>query len=200
MKIVCLDFEGVLIPDIWPNVAAVTGVPDLNLTTRDVKNYRELMERRVGICHEHGIDLKKIQSVIGTMGPLEGALDFVKWIKERYQLILLSDTFYEFASHFMKIFDYPTLFCHSIAYNEVTKKIEFFLRQDNQKAQAVKALRSLNFKIFASGDSYNDITMLQEAHGAAFINAPDSVLKDFPQYPNLKTFEELKASITATLG
>jgi len=195
MNVVCLDFEGVLIPDIWPQIAKCSGVPDLNLTTRDVKNYRELMERRVKICHKHNITLKQIQSYISQLSPCPGALDFMNWIRERYQLILLSDTFYEFAGHFMKPLGYPTLFCHTIAYNQNTGFLEFTLRMENQKANSVKSLRALNFKVFAAGDSYNDITMLKEAEHAAFFQAPEAVLKDFPQYQNLQTYEELQRCI-----
>ena len=195
MNIVCLDFEGVLIPDIWPQIARCSGVPDLNLTTRDVKNYPELMERRVKICHEHNITLKQIQSYISQLNPYPGALDFMNWIRERYQLILLSDTFYEFAGHFMKLLAYPTLFCHTIAYNQDTGFLEFTLRMENQKANSIKSLRALNFKVFASGDSYNDITMLKEANQATFFQAPEAVLKDFPQYQNLQTYGELQRCI-----
>ncbi|MBF0432768.1 MAG: bifunctional phosphoserine phosphatase/homoserine phosphotransferase ThrH [Fibrobacteria bacterium] len=195
MNIVCLDFEGVLVPDIWPHVAQRSGVDDLKLTTRDVKDYTALMNRRVEICHTNGITLKQIQTWIAELNALDGALEFVSWIQERYQLILLSDTFYEFVPHFMAYFNYPALFCHSISYNESTGYIEFHLRQDNQKAQAVKALKALNFNIFASGDSYNDITMLQEANSACFFGAPDTVLTDFPEYDNLKTYDELRQKI-----
>jgi phosphoserine/homoserine phosphotransferase len=195
MNVVCLDFEGVIVPDFWPQVAKCSNVPDLNLTTRDVKNYRELMERRVKICHKHNITLEQIQSYISQLRPYPGALDFINWIRERYQFVLLSDTFYEFAAHFMKELGYPTLFCHTIAYNQSTGYLEFTLRMDNQKAMSVKSLRELNFRVFASGDSYNDITMLQEAHYAAFFRAPEAVLKEFPQYQNLQSYEEMQECI-----
>ncbi len=195
MNIVCFDFEGVLVPDIWPHVAQRTGISDLKLTTRDVKDYRELMEHRVKICHENNISLKDIQEYIAELRPYKGALELLRWIRSQYQFILLSDTFYQFVPHFMKILEYPTLFCHSISYNGKTKKLEFHLRLDNQKAAAVRSLKAQNFRVFASGDSYNDITMLQEADEAAFYNAPDSVLTDFPGYKSLKTYADLKNAI-----
>jgi phosphoserine / homoserine phosphotransferase len=200
MKIVCLDFEGVLIPDIWPIVAQKTGVAQLNLTTREVKDYRELMEKRVGICKDHHITLKDIQTIIATIDPLPGALEFVSWIKEHYQFILLSDTFYEFAEHFLRLFQWPTLFGHSIQYNESKQQIEFFLRQDNQKQKAVEALKSLNFKVFAAGDSYNDTTMLAAAHGASLFCAPPQVVQEFPQFPHVKDYDALKKEIVKVLG
>ncbi len=195
MKVVCLDFEGVLVPDIWPFVAQNTNVKELNITTRDVKDYRELMQKRVEICKANNIDLKKIVSVIEGLQPLDGALEFVEWIKSSYQFIILSDTFYEFVPHFMKLFGYPSLFCHSIQYNYQKSELEFFLRQDNQKQKAVEALKSLNFKVYAAGDSYNDVTMLHKADAANLFCAPKNVSDEFPQYKNLQNYEEMKEAI-----
>jgi phosphoserine/homoserine phosphotransferase len=192
MKIVCLDMEGVLTPEIWIHVAKRSAVDELKLTTRDVKDYRELMDRRIEICHRHGITLEKIQGYISELPVFEGARAFLDWIRERYQLVILSDTFYGFAGHFMKQLGRPTLFCHDISYNDATQKLEYRLRQENSKGEAVKALRGLNFRVVAAGDSYNDIHMLKEAHAATFFLAPDNVKVDFPQYGNLKTYEELK--------
>ncbi len=200
MKVVCLDLEGVLIPEIWHHVRDRTGIPELKLTTRDVKDYSELMHMRIEVCHRHGITLERIQEFIAELPLLEGAREFTDWVRERYQLVILSDTFYEFAGHFMRLLGWPTLFCHTIAYNARTGKLEFRLRQEAAKAEAVKALRALNFRVVAAGDSYNDIHMLREAHAASFFLAPDSITQEFPEYGNIKTYEGLKAFIAKSLG
>jgi phosphoserine/homoserine phosphotransferase len=199
MKIVCLDMEGVLTPEIWIHVAKRTQVRELNLTTRDVKDYRELMDRRVEICARHGITLATIQGYISELPLFEGARGFVDWIRERYQLIILSDTFMEFADHFMRQLGRPTLFCHNIAYDEADGKLRYVLRQDNAKAAAVRAVKGLNFRILAAGDSYNDIHMLREADVATFFRAPANIKDEFPQYGNLQTYDELKGFIEANL-
>jgi len=195
MLVVCLDFEGVLIPEIWPHIAKRTGVAALNLTTRDVKDYRELMEKRVAICKENHITLKDIQEYISELPLMEGALEFCNWIREKYQLIILSDTFYSFVPHFIAQLNNPTLFCHTIEYQESLGSLVFHLRQDNQKQKAVEALRSLNFSVFASGDSYNDTTMLGAANCACLFRAPVQVIKEFSQYPHCTQYQELKNHI-----
>jgi phosphoserine/homoserine phosphotransferase len=199
MKIVCLDMEGVLTPEIWIHVAKRTGIKELNLTTRDVKDYRELMDRRVEVCARHGVTLSAIQGYIAELPLFEGARDFTDWIRDRYQLIVLSDTFMEFADHFMRLLGRPTLFCHNIAYDEASGKLRYFLRQDNAKAAAVRAVKGLNFRVLAAGDSYNDIHMLREADTATFFRAPANINGEFPQYGNLQTYEELKAFIAGNL-
>ena len=199
MKIVCLDMEGVLTPEIWIHVAKRTRIKELNLTTRDVKDYRELMDRRVEICAKHGVTLEIIQGYISELPLFEGAREFADWVRERYQLIILSDTFAEFADHFMKALGRPTLFCHNIAYNGATGKLEYSLRMDNAKAHAVKAVKGLNFRVLAAGDSYNDIHMLREADTATFFRAPANIKDEFPQYSNLQTYEELKGFIEKNL-
>lgn len=199
MKIVCLDMEGVLTPEIWIHVAKRTRIQELNLTTRDVKDYRELMDRRVEICSRHGVTLEIIQGYIAELSLFEGAREFADWIRERYQLIILSDTFMEFADHFMKLLGRPTLFCHNIAYDEAGKKLRYTLRQDNAKALAVRAVKGLNFRVLAAGDSYNDIHMLREADTATFFRAPANINDEFPQYGNLQTYEDLKAFIAGNL-
>jgi phosphoserine / homoserine phosphotransferase len=192
VKILCLDMEGVLTPEIWHHVRERSGVDDLRLTTRDVKDYRELMDRRVIICAQHGITLAKIQTWIAELELLHGAREFVDWARERYQVFILSDTFYEFAGHFMTLLNSPTLLCHSIRDNPDTGKLDYQLRQENQKKHAVLALRSLNFKVAAAGDSYNDIHMLQAADVATFFRAPASIAQEFPSFGNLETFAALK--------
>lgn len=199
MKIVCLDMEGVLTPEIWPHVARRTQTKALNLTTQDVKDYRELMDRRLDICAAHDVTLEKIQGYITELELFPGARDLVDWIRERYQLIILSDTFTEFADHFMKLLGRPSLFCHNISYNPDTRRLEYFLRQENAKAKAVQAMRALNMRTFAAGDSYNDIHMLKEADVATFFRAPANIREEFPQYGNLQAYDELKDFIASTL-
>jgi phosphoserine / homoserine phosphotransferase len=199
MKIVCLDMEGVLTPEIWQHVARRTRIQELNLTTRDVKDYRELMDRRLDICQAHDVTLEKIQGFIAELDVFEGARDMIDWIRERYQLLILSDTFGEFAGHFMKQLGYPTLFCHNISYNPATKRLEYVLRQENAKAKSVQAMRSLNIRTCAAGDSYNDIHMLKEADVATFFRAPANIRQEFPEYGNLQAYAELKEFITRSL-
>lgn len=199
MKVVCLDMEGVLTPEIWQHVARRTAIRELNLTTRDVKDYRELMDRRVAICSSHNVTLETIQGYIAELEVFEGARDMLDWIRERYQLVILSDTFNEFADHFMKLLGRPTLLCHNIAYNPEAGRLEFLLRQDNAKGKAMQAMRSLNLRTCAAGDSYNDIHMLKEADTATFFRAPANITQEFPQYGNLHSYEDLKAFIARSL-
>src|SRR5690606_11664100 len=199
MKVVCLDMEGVLTPEIWEHVARRTRIQELNLTTRDVKDYRELMERRVEICARHDVTLEKIQAYIAELDVFEGSRDMLDWIRERYQLVILSDTFNEFAGHFMRLLGRPTLLCQNISYNGSTGRLEFLLRQENAKSRAVQALRSLNLRTCAAGDSYNDIHMLKDANVATFFRAPDSIKAEFPQFANLGTYDELKDFIARSL-
>jgi phosphoserine/homoserine phosphotransferase len=186
--------EGVLTPEIWLHVRDRSGIAALNLTTRDVKDYRELMDRRVEICARHGLTLKDIQGYIAELEILEGAREFTDWARSRYQLVILSDTFYAFAGSFMRQLGMPTLFCHDIAHEGEGKaaRLVYTLRQENQKKCAVEALRGLNFRVAAAGDSYNDVHMLQAAHVATFFRAPDGIRGEFPEYQNLAEFSELK--------
>ena len=199
MKIVCLDMEGVLTPEIWQHVARRTRIQELNLTTRDVKDYRELMDRRLDICQAHDVTLERIQGFIAELDVFEGARDMIDWIRERYQLLILSDTFGEVAGPFMKQLGYPTLFCHNISYNPATRRLEYVLRQENAKAKSVQAMRSLNIRTCAAGDSYNDIHMLKEADVATFFRAPANIRQEFPEYGNLQAYAELKEFITRSL-
>ena len=198
--IVCLDLEGVLIPEIWQHVAERMSVPDLKLTTRDVKDYCELMDRRVEICSRNGIDLQKIQELISELSPLRGAREFVDKVRNKYQLIILSDTFYQFAHPLMKQLDFPTLFCHSIEYDQAAKKIKYHIRQDNSKQTAVEALKNLNFRVFAAGDSYNDIHMLKAADSACFFRAPAGIEKEFPGFKGVTEYDDLLGEIEKLLG
>jgi phosphoserine/homoserine phosphotransferase len=191
--IVCLDLEGVLVPEIWINVALKTGIEALKVTTREVPDYDLLMKRRLAILREHGLKLRDIQEVIGGMGPLEGARDFVDWIRERCQLIILSDTFYEFARPLMRQLGNPTLFCNQLEIGSDGTIVNYHLRQPSQKKHAVAAFKTLNFRVLASGDAYNDTAMLGEADAGFFFRPPDKVATQFPQFPVTQTYSELKA-------
>lgn len=198
-KILCLDMEGVLTPEIWLHVRDRSGVAELNLTTREVKDYRELMDRRVEICARHGVTLRDIRGWIAELEVLPGARDFTDWARSRYQLVILSDTFYAFADNFMRQLGNPTLFCHDIAQDEKANRLVYTLRQKNPKRKAVEALRSLNFRVAAAGDSYNDVYMLQAAHVATFFRAPEGIRGEFPEYKNLSEFSELKEWVEENL-
>ena len=195
MEIVCLDLEGVLVPEIWINFAKKTGIKALEATTRDIPDYDVLMKQRLDILRQHNLGLPDIQAVIADMGPLEGAYEFVAWVREHFQLIILSDTFYEFADPLMKQLNRPTIFCHKLEVNEQGVITNYKLRQPDQKREAVKALHGLNYRVIAAGDSYNDIAMLGEADKGILFDAPANVIKEFPQFPVTKTYAELKAQI-----
>jgi phosphoserine/homoserine phosphotransferase len=199
VEALCLDMEGVLTPEIWIHVRERTGIAELGLTTRDVKDYRELMDRRVQICMKHGVNLKDIQHYIGELDVMEGAREFLDWARLRCPVFILSDTFYEFAVPLIQKLGYPTLLCHSITYDEKAKSLSYTLRQENQKQKAVEALRGLNYRVAAAGDSYNDVYMLQAANTAAFFKAPESIVKEFPQYPSLQEYSELKEFLAENL-
>lgn len=191
-KALCLDMEGVLTPEIWLHVRDRSGIAELNLTTRDVKDYRELMDRRVEICARHGLTLEVIQGYIAELEVVPGARAFTDWARTRYQLFILSDTFYPFAENFMRQLGMPTLLCHDIRHDAKAGQLVYTLRQENQKQRAVEALRGLNFRTAAAGDSYNDIHMLRAADTATFFCAPDGIRSEFPEYGNLTEFSELK--------
>ena len=197
MEIACLDLEGVLVPEIWIGFAEKTGIEELSATTRDVPDYDVLMKQRLAILDKHGLGLPDIQEVIATMAPMPGARDFILWLKERFQLIILSDTFYEFSQPLMRQLDFPTLFCHRLIANESGKIVDYKLRQKDPKRQSVKALHSLNFRVIASGDSYNDTTMLEEADAGILFRAPANVIEEFPQYPAVETYDELRREFCA---
>lgn len=197
MEIACLDLEGVLVPEIWIGFAEKTGIDELRATTRDVPDYDVLMKQRLTILDQHGLGLPDIQEVIATMAPMPGAKDFIDWLKERFQLIILSDTFYEFSQPLMRQLDFPTLFCHKLIANEAGKIVDYKLRQKDPKRQSVKALHGLNFRVIASGDSYNDTTMLAEADAGILFRAPANVIAEFPQYPAVESYDELRREFCA---
>jgi len=183
MIIACLDLEGVLLPEIWINVAEKTGIPELRLTTRDIKDYGELMQHRLKILKDKNISLKHIKDVIHTIEPLPGAFDFLKKLQERFQIIILSDTFFQFAMPLMKKLNYPTLFCHDLITDDQGFIINYKLRLKELKMNSIIKLKELNFQVIACGDSYNDVTMFSKADKGILFNPPPSIIEEFPQYP-----------------
>ena len=182
-------------------MAERTGIPELRLTTRDEPNYDVLMKRRLGILEQHGLGLAQIQQVIEGMDPLPGAREFLDGLRERYQVLILSDTFYEFAQPFMRKLGWPTLFCHWLSVDERGRIVDYHLRQKDPKRQAVKALRSLNFQVVASGDSYNDTSMLGEAHAGILFRAPENVVREFPAFKHVpELYDELAVEIGAAFA
>ena len=192
MEIACLDLEGVLVPEIWIAFAEKTGIEALKKTTRDEPDYDVLMKYRLDILRENGLGLNEIQEVISTLEPLPGAKDFIDWLRERFQVVILSDTFYEFASPLMKQLGYPTLLCHKLETADDGTVINYHLRQANPKRQAVVGFKSMYYRTIAAGDSYNDTTMLAEADAGILFHAPDNVINEFPQFPAVQTFNDLK--------
>ncbi|HZX32920.1 MAG TPA: bifunctional phosphoserine phosphatase/homoserine phosphotransferase ThrH [Rhodocyclaceae bacterium] len=195
MQIVCLDLEGVLVPEIWIEFAQRTGIPELKRTTRDEPDYDKLMKFRLDILREHKLGLPDIQKVIGEMGPMAGAKAFLDDLRNTYQVIILSDTFYEFAKPLMQQLGLPTLFCHSLEADATGMLVNYHLRMPNQKQEAVKRFKELNFKVVAAGDSYNDTAMLGEAHGGILFHPPENVIREFPQFPVTRNYDELRAEI-----
>jgi len=195
--IACLDLEGVLVPEIWINVAEATGIEALRITTRDEPDYDKLMRNRIRILDEHGLKLADIQTVIRRMGPLDGAREFLAWLRGGHQVIILSDTFYEFAAPLMEQLDHPCLFCNSLIVDEQDRVRDYRLRIQDGKRKAVMALKLLNFAVIAAGDSYNDTTMLAEADAGILFRPPDNVIRDFPQFPVTRTYDELRAAFEA---
>jgi phosphoserine/homoserine phosphotransferase len=191
--IACLDLEGVLVPEIWINVAEKTGIKELRRTTRDEPDYDKLMKQRLGILDRHKLKLADIQAVIGTMQPLDGAGGFLDWLRERCQVVILSDTFYQFALPLMRQLGYPTLFCNSLEVDGSGRIVNYHMRLPDQKRQSVKALKALNFTTIAVGDAYNDTPMLAEADAGILFCPPDNIVREFPQFPVARTYEDLKA-------
>ena len=195
MQILCLDMEGVLTPEVWINVAERTGIEALRATTRDVPDYDVLMRQRLGILDEHGLGIAEIQEVIGTLDLLPGARDFLDRMRERYQVVILSDTFYDFATPFVVKMNYPTLFCHRLEIDERGRIANYHLRMADQKRHAVEAFRGLNFKVVAAGDSYNDTTMLSAAHAGILFRPPQNVIDEFPQFPVTTDYDSFEAEV-----
>ena len=191
----CLDLEGVLLPEIWIAFAEKTEIEQLKLTTREIPDYDELMQGRLKILNDNNLKLIDIQNVIKTLSPLSGAIDFLAWLKSEFQVIILSDTFYQFVEPLTKSLDYPTLFCNDLIVNSKGDITGYQLRQKDGKTKAVSALKKLNIKVIAAGDSYNDTGMLQEADAGILFCPPDNVIKEFPQFPVSRNYEEFKNTL-----
>jgi phosphoserine/homoserine phosphotransferase len=197
--IVTLDLEGVLVPEIWVAVAERTGIDALRRTTRDEPDYDVLMRGRLALLDQHGLDLALIQEVIASLGPLPGAREFLDRLRERTQVVILSDTFEEFAHPLMRQLGWPTIFCHRLVI-EAGRVTGYTLRQPNQKQRSVEALRGLNYRVLAAGDSFNDVTMLQAADYGFFFHAPPAIQAQFPQFPAYETYDELLSAMREVMG
>ncbi|MFW5769159.1 MAG: bifunctional phosphoserine phosphatase/homoserine phosphotransferase ThrH [Spirochaetota bacterium] len=195
MNLVCLDLEGVLVPEIWINVALETGIEELKLTTRDIADYDVLMRRRLEILAENDLKLPDIQTVIAGMDPLDEAGSFLDVLRSRTQVILLSDTFTQFARPLMEKLGFPTLFCNTLVVSPDGRITDYILRQQDGKRKAVEAMKSIGFHVVAAGDSYNDATMLQAADAGIFFRAPDTIKAEFPGFPCVETHTDLLGEI-----
>ncbi|RXW33295.1 bifunctional phosphoserine phosphatase/homoserine phosphotransferase ThrH [Propioniciclava flava] len=195
MLMACLDLEGVLVPEIWIGVAERTGIDELRLTTRDIADYDELMTHRLSVLDAHGIGLSQIQDVIASLSSLPGAPAFLDWLRERFQVVILSDTFYEFGMPLMAQLGHPTLLCHRLDVRD-DRIVGYTLRQRDQKTKAVAALQSLNLRVVASGDSYNDTGMLTQADAGILFDPPTSVIEEFPQFPVARDYEQLREAFS----
>ena len=196
--IACLDLEGVLVPEIWINVALKTGIEELKVTTRDMLDYDKLMKQRLAILDRHALKISDIQRVIEKMGPLDGAAAFIVWLRERCQVIILSDTFYQFARPLMRQLGFPTLFCNQLEIDAAGRIVNYHMRMENQKKHSVAAFKSLNFFTLAAGDAYNDTAMLSEADAGFFFRPPEHLPREFPQFPVTQTYRELQESFSKT--
>lgn len=190
--ITCLDMEGVLFPEIWLGLAEKVGLPELRLTTRDISDYDVLMKKRLDVLRANRITIQDIHEVIRTIAPLPGVLEFMAWLRPRSQVVILSDTFYEFVQPLMEQLQFPTIFCHSLGIDADGMITDYFLRQKDQKRQAVIGLKNLRFRVLAGGDSYNDVSMLQEADAGFFFCPPESIVLEYPQFPVAKTYPEFQ--------
>ncbi len=199
MHILCSDLEGVFVPEIWINVALHTKIEALKLTTRDISDYDVLMKRRIAILKEHGLTLPDIQSVIRKIEPLDGAVDFLNWIRSRHQIIIVSDTFVQFAGPLMEKLGWPTLFCNSLDVASDGSITGYQLRQKDGKRKTVEALKSLNYRVIAFGDSYNDISMLKQADASFLFRPPANVQKEFPEIPVVENYVQLQEGIEEAL-
>ncbi len=196
MNVLCLDLEGVLIPEIWQAVADHTGIDTLRKTTRDIPVYDDLMQLRLDVLAEHDLPLSTIQWVIDGLEPLPGAPEFLGWARQRFQVAIISDTFYQFAMPLMAKLGWPTLLCHNLVV-ENDRIVDYSIRQPDPKRRSVQAFQSLNYRVLAAGDSYNDVSMLEEADAGFFFCAPDNVRAEFPQYPFAADYEALQRLLDA---
>jgi phosphoserine/homoserine phosphotransferase len=193
MEIACLDLEGVLIPEVWINFAERTGIEALRITTREMPDYDKLMKQRLKILADKKLGIRDIQEVIAGMEPLPGAQETLDWLRERFQVVILSDTFYEFAEPFMRKLGWPTLLCHRLDIDDAGMIRDYRIRQPDPKRASVKAFASLRYRTIATGDSYNDTTMLAEADAGILFRPPQNVIDEFPQFPVAREYAELRA-------
>jgi phosphoserine/homoserine phosphotransferase len=200
MHLICSDLEGVFVPEIWISVAERTGIDELRLTTRDISDYDVLMKRRLSILDTHGLTLKDITDAIATMDPLPGARVFLDWLRARTQVVILSDTFVEFARPLMEKLGWPTLLCHGLTIDGNGAIAGYNLRQTDGKRKAVQAFKDLNYKVLAMGDSYNDVTMLKEAHHGILFCPPQNVADEYPQFTVARSYDDLKGIVVNALG
>ncbi len=199
MHVICCDLEGVFVPEIWINVAEKTGIEELRLTTRDISDYNVLMRKRLAILEKHNLKLQDIQAVIATMEPLENALAFLDWMRAVSQVIIVSDTFVQFADPLMQKLKRPTLFCNTLKVASDGQVVDYLLRQSDGKRKVVEGLQSMNFKVAAMGDSYNDITMLKKADCGFLFRPPANVVSEFPNFPVTSNYTELKPLVAKAL-
>ncbi len=192
MQILCTDLEGVLVPEIWINVAQKTGIDELKLTTRDISDYDVLMRKRLDILNHNGLKLKDITDVIQTMAPMDGAVEFLNWLRSQIQVVIVSDTYVEFAKPLMAKLGWPTLLCNSLSIDDTGAISDYHLRQKDGKRHVVNALHTLNYEVIAMGDSYNDLTMLQTAEHGIFFRPPENIVAEHPNFPVTNTYAELK--------
>jgi phosphoserine / homoserine phosphotransferase len=199
MNFLCSDLEGVFVPEVWINVADKTGIPELRRTTRDEPDYGKLMRFRIGLLREKGLKLKDIQDVIATIRPLEGAVGLLDWIKQRLPMVIVSDTFTQFADPLLAQLNRPTLFCNELIIDGDGFIADFMMRQHDQKRKVVQALQNLNYTVIAMGDSYNDTSMMSQAEYGILFRPPENVIRDFPQFPVAQDYEGLKSLISEIL-
>ena len=199
MQLICSDLEGVFVPEIWINVAEKTGIEELRLTTRDISDYNVLMKQRLAILDAHNLKLKDIQGVIATMDPLPGALEFMNWMRRRTQVIVVSDTFTQFAAPLMEKLGWPTLLCNTLLIDDTGRVADYRLRQEDGKRKVVEALVSLEYEVIAMGDSYNDITMLQTAAHGILFRPPENVVEEYPALPVTREYDQVKEILVKIL-
>lgn len=190
MNVICLDLEGVLVPEIWIAFSNETGIAELKRTTRDEPDYNKLMHFRMDILRSHGLKLSDIQDVISNIRPLEGAKDFLDYLRSRYQVIILSDTFSEFASPLMRQLAWPTIFCNSLVIDKNGMLSDIRMRQENGKMKAVEALQSIGMNVFSAGDSYNDLAMIRKADHGCLFRAPENILAQNPDLPHCTEYKD----------
>ncbi|MXX95162.1 MAG: bifunctional phosphoserine phosphatase/homoserine phosphotransferase ThrH [Gammaproteobacteria bacterium] len=200
MYVLCLDLEGVLVPEFWMELSIATGIPDLGKTTRDIPDYAELMRMRLRLMKEHQIRYTNLQSLVEKIEPFTGAKEFLSWARRNFQVMILSDTFYEFANPIMSKLNHPFLLCHHLKLSSDSSIVGYVRRQEDPKTHVIRALRSINLSTIATGDSYNDVGMINEASHGFFFNPPTNVVADHPDIAVVKNFEQLKEKLEKLLS